>query len=44
MNKDKVVNTAAISEIDIFQVLSNLYYILQITISSSLFSRDVAYN
>lgn len=43
MNKYKVVRTVIISETDIFQVLGNLHYILQITISSSLFSRDVAY-
>lgn len=43
INKYKVVGTVIVSEIDIFQVLGNLYYILQITISSSLFSADVAY-
>lgn len=42
MSKYKVVRTV-ISETDIFQVLGNLHYILQITISSSLSSRDVAY-
>lgn len=34
MNKYKLVSTVIISEIDIFQVLGNLYHILQITGSS----------
>lgn len=43
MNKYKAVRTVIISEIDIVQVLGNLYYTLQIIRSSSLFSRNVAY-
>lgn len=43
MNKYKVVRTVTISETDTVQVLGHLHYILQITISSSLFSRDVAH-
>lgn len=43
-NKYKAVRSVIISEIDIFEVLGNLYYTFQIIMSSSLFSRNVVYN